>query len=252
MRLKDKVVILTGASSGMGRAGALRFAEEGAKVVAVARRKERLEELVEASKNLSGQIYAIPGDVSKDEAINRIVKETIDKFGRIDVLVNNAGILDDYFSADNMTDEIWNKVLDVNLTGPMKLIRSVIKYMIEQGSGNIINIASIGGLYGARGGMAYVTSKHGMLGMTKHIGYMFQDKGIRCNAIAPGSVKTEIGDTVGNPNKAVLDKLMTGLQILPIAGEAEDIANIMVFLASDESKFINGATIVADGGWTAF
>lgn len=252
MRLKDKVVILTGASSGMGRAGALRFAEEGAKVVAVARRKERLEELVEASKNLSGQIYAIAGDVSKDEAINRIVKETIDKFGRIDVLVNNAGILDDYLSADNMTDEIWNKVLDVNLTGPMKLIRSVIKYMIEQGSGNIINIASIGGLYGARGGMAYVTSKHGMLGMTKHIGYMFQDKGIRCNAIAPGSVKTEIGDTVGNPNKAVLDKLMTGLQILPIAGEAEDIANIMVFLASDESKFINGATIVADGGWTAF
>lgn len=252
MRLKDKVVILTGASSGMGRAGALRFAEEGAKVVAVARRKERLEELVEASKNLSGQIYAIAGDISKDEAINRIVKETIDKFGRIDVLVNNAGILDDYLSADNMTDEIWNKVLDVNLTGPMKLIRSVIKYMIEQGSGNIINIASIGGLYGARGGMAYVTSKHGMLGMTKHIGYMFQDKGIRCNAIAPGSVKTEIGDTVGNPNKAVLDKLMTGLQILPIAGEAEDIANIMVFLASDESKFINGATIVADGGWTAF
>lgn len=252
MRLKDKVVILTGASSGMGRAGALRFAEEGAKVVAVARRKERLEELVEASKNLSGQIYAIAGDVSKDEAINRIVKETIDKFGRIDVLVNNAGILDDYLSADNMTDEIWNKVLDVNLTGPMKLIRSVIKYMIEQGSGNIINIASIGGLYGARGGMAYVTSKHGMLGMTKHIGYMFQDKGIRCNAIAPGSVKTEIGDTVGNPNKAVLDKLMTGLQIFPIAGEAEDIANIMVFLASDESKFINGATIVADGGWTAF
>src|SRR5690554_7453758 len=104
MRLKDKVVILTGASSGMGRAGALRFAEEGAKVVAVARRKERLEELVEASKNLSGQIYAIAGDVSKDEAINRIVKETIDKFGRIDVLVKNVGILDDYLSADIMTD----------------------------------------------------------------------------------------------------------------------------------------------------
>jgi len=252
MRLKDKVVILTGASSGMGRAGALRFAEEGANVVAIARRKEKLEELVEASKNLSGQIHALPGDVSIDEDINRIVEETIEKFGRIDVLVNNAGILDEYLSADNMTDEMWNKVLNVNLTAPMKLIRSVINHMIDQGSGNIINIASIGGLYGARGGMAYVASKHGMIGMTKHIGYMFQDKGIRCNVIAPGSVKTEIGGTVGNPNKPVLDKLMMGLQILPVAGEVEDIGNIMVFLASDESRFINGATIVADGGWTAF
>ena len=252
MKLKDKVVILTGASSGMGRAGALKFAEEGAKVVAVARRKERLEELVEASKNLEGEIYAFAGDVSKDEDIKRVVDETISRFGRIDVLVNNAGILDDYLSADNMTDEMWDKVINVNLTAPMKLIRGVINHMIKQGSGNIINVASIGGLFGARGGMAYVTSKHGLIGMTKHIGYMFQDKGIRCNAIAPGSVKTEIGGTVQNPNMAVLNKLMTGLQVLPVAGEAEDIANIMVFLASDESRFINGATIVADGGWTAF
>lgn len=252
MRLKGKVVILTGASSGMGRAGALRFAEEGAKVVAVARRKERLEELVEASKNLSGEIYAFPGDVSQDEDINTVVEEAINKYGRIDVLVNNAGILDDYLSADNMTDEMWNKVLNVNVTGPMKLIRGVINHMINQGSGNIINVASVGGLFGARGGMAYVASKHALLGMTKHIGFIFHDKGIRCNAIAPGAVNTEIGGTVENPNMAVLEKLMKGHQVFPTAGEGEDIGNIMVFLASDESRFINGATIVADGGWTAF
>ncbi len=252
MRLKDKVVILTGASSGMGRAGALRFAEEGAKVVAVARRKERLEELVEAAKDLSGEIYAIQGDVSCDEDINRVIEETMERFGRIDVLVNNAGILDDYLSADNMTDEMWNKVLNVNVTGPMKLIRGVINHMINQGSGNIINIASVGGLFGARGGMAYVASKHALLGMTKHIGFIFQDKGIRCNAIAPGGVNTEIAGTVGNPNMAVLEKLNKGFQVLPVTGEGEDIGNIMVFLASDESRFINGATIVADGGWTAF
>lgn len=252
MRLKDKIVILTGASSGIGNATALRFAEEGAKVVVVARRAERLEKLVEKSKDLNGEIYPVPGDVSVDEDIKRVVEETLNKYGRIDVLVNNAGILDNYLSADNMEDEVWYKVLDVNLTGPMKMIREVIPHMIEQGSGNIINTASVGGLFGGRGGMAYVASKHGLIGMTKHIGYMFHDKGIRCNAVAPGSIKTEIGGTVQNPNQFVLDKLMKGVNIFPVMGEAEEIANVMLFLASDESSFINGATIVADGGWTAF
>lgn len=252
MRLKDKIVILTGASSGIGNATALRFAEEGAKVVVVARRAERLEKLVEKSKDLNGEIYPVPGDVSVDEDIKMVVEETLNKYGRIDVLVNNAGILDNYLSADNMEDEVWYKVLDVNLTGPMKMIREVIPHMIEQGSGNIINTASVGGLFGGRGGMAYVASKHGLIGMTKHIGYMFHDKGIRCNVVAPGSIKTEIGGTVQNPNQFVLDKLMKGVNIFPVMGEAEEIANVMLFLASDESSFINGATIVADGGWTAF
>ncbi|MCF6460632.1 glucose 1-dehydrogenase [Clostridium sp. Cult3] len=252
MRLKDKVVILTGASSGIGNATALRFAEEGAKVVVVARRAERLEELVNASKELDGEIYPIPGDVSVDEDIEKVVEETLNKYGKIDILVNNAGVLDNYLSADNMEDEIWDKVLDVNLTGPMKMIRKVIPHMIEQGFGNIINTASVGGLFGARGGMAYVTSKHGLIGMTKHIGYMFQDKGIRCNAVAPGSVKTEIGGTVESPNQFVLDKLMKGVSAFPVVGEAEEIANVMLFLASDESSFVNGTTIVADGGWTAY
>ena len=252
MRLKDKVVILTGASSGIGNATALKFAEEGAKVVVVARRAERLSELKESAKGLNGEIYPISGDVSADEDIKRIVSETLDRYKRIDILVNNAGILDNYLSADNMEDEVWDKVLNVNLTGPMKMIREVIPHMLNQGAGNIINTASVGGLHGARGGMAYVASKHGLIGMTKHIGYIFQDKGIRCNAIAPGSVKTEIGGTVKSPNQFVLDKLMKGVQMFPVAGEAEEIANVMLFLASDESSFINGTTIVADGGWTAY
>jgi NAD(P)-dependent dehydrogenase (short-subunit alcohol dehydrogenase family) len=252
VRVKDKIVILTGASSGIGNATALKLAEEGAKVVVVARRVERLKELQEAGQGLSGEIYPIPGDVLVDEDIKKVVKETLNKYGRIDVLINNAGILDNYLSADNMEDEVWDKVIDVNLTGPMKMIREVMPHMLDQGFGNIINTASVGGLFGARGGMAYVASKHGILGMTKHIGYMFQDKGIRCNAVAPGSVKTEIGGTVKTPNKFVLDKLMKGVQAFPVVGEAEEIANVMLFLASDESSFVNGATIVADGGWTAY
>src|SRR5690625_845281 len=190
MRLKDKVIILTGASSGIGRATALKLSSEGGKVVAVARRLEKLEEL---QKEATGEIFPIAGDVSEDEDIKRVVEETVKKYGKIDILVNNAGILDNYLSADNMEDEIWDKVLDVNITGPMKMIREVMPYMLDNKAGNIINTASVGGLFGGRGGMAYVASKHAIVGMTKHIGVMYYDKNIRCNAVAPGSIKTEIG-----------------------------------------------------------
>ena len=250
MRVKDKVIILTGASSGIGEAAALTLAREGAKVVVVARRVERLEALKEKATELQGEIYPVAGDMSKDEDIKNAVKSTVDKYGRVDILINNAGILDRFLSADNVEDEIWDNVLAVNLTGPMKLIREAMVYMKKQESGNIINIASVGGLFGAKGGLAYVTSKHGIIGMTKHIAAIFGEEGIRCNAIAPGSIKTEIGNTVENPNMQVYNKVMKSASVLPVLGEPEDIANAILFLASDESKFINGATIVSDGGWT--
>lgn len=252
MRLSEKVVILTGASSGIGEATALRFAEEGAKLVIVARSGDKLEKIAEKASAFPGEVHPIVGDVSKKEDIENVVNKTIELFGRIDILINNAGILDNYLSADNMTDEVWNKVLDVNLTGPMRLTREVLKYMEKQKHGNIINTSSVGGLYGGRGGLAYVASKHALIGMTKHIGFMFQDKGIRCNAIAPGSIGTEIGLKVTNPNMSVLNKLMKHFELFPQTGEPNEIANIILFLASEESSFINGTTIVADGGWTAF
>ncbi len=250
MRLKGKAVLLTGASSGIGEAAAMRLAEEGAKVVAVARRFERLKALAERAANLPGEIFPFAGDMSKDEDIKNSVRATVEKYGGIDVLVNNAGILDRFLSADNMEDEVWDQVMAVNLTGPMKLIREAMSHMLKQKSGNIINISSVGGLFGAKGGLAYVTSKHGIIGMTKHIGAIFADQGIRCNAIAPGSIKTEIGQTVQNPNMTVLNKVLKSAEVFPAAGEPEDIANLILFLASDESKFVNGATIVSDGGWT--
>ncbi len=169
MRVKDKVVILTGASSGIGEAAALKLAEEGAKVVAIARRFERLEDLAKRAGELEGEIYPLAGDMAKDEDIKNAVKTTIDKYGRVDVVINNAGVLDGFLSADNMEDEVWDRVMSVNLTGPMKLIREAMAHMKEQKSGNIINISSVGGLLGAKGGLAYVTSKHGIIGATKHL-----------------------------------------------------------------------------------
>lgn len=251
MRVKDKVVILTGASSGIGEDTALRLAKEGARVVAVARRFDRLKDLQERARDFTGEIYPLQGDMSSDEDIKNIVDTTRREYGRIDVLINNAGVLDRYLSADNMEDDVWDWVIKINLTGPMKLTREAMKYMLEQESGNIINISSVGGLYGAKGGLGYVTTKHGIIGMTKHIGAIFADKGIRANVIAPGNIKTDIGETVSDPNQEVLDKIIKTTEALPVLGEVEDIGNLILFLASDESKFINGATIVSDGGWTA-
>ena len=252
MKLKDKVIVLTGASSGIGRHTALKFVGEGGLVIAVARRLDRLEDLAREAENLPGELYPLAADVSKEEDIDRIVSCGLDKFGRIDILVNNAGVLDNYLSALDMTDEVWERVMNINVNAPMKLIRKILPHMIENGGGNIINTASVGGLYGGRGGMAYVASKHALVGMTKHIGFIYQDRGIRCNAVAPGSINTDIGEKVENPNNEVLGKLMKGFEVLPVVGEREDVANLFLFLASDESKFINGSVIKTDGGWTAF
>lgn len=252
MRLEGKVVILTGASSGIGEATALRLAEEGAKLAVIARRYQRLEKLAEKAKGMEGEIYPLAGDMVKDEDIKKAVKTAVEKYGRLDVVVNNAGILDGFLSADNMEDHVWDQVMAVNVTGPMKLIREAMPYMKDQESGNIINISSVGGLFGAKGGLGYVASKHAIIGMTKHIAAIFGDKGIRCNVIAPGSIETEIGQTVSEPNMMVLDKVMKTAGVYPVVGEPNDIANLILFLASDESKFINGATIVSDGGWTVY
>lgn len=251
MRLDGKVVLLTGASSGMGKEMVLLFAKEGAKVVAVARRKDRLEELSKEAANLDGEVTPLEGDVSKGEDIDKMVDFTMDRYGRVDVLVNNAGIMDNFTPLADVTDELWDKVMNINLVAPMKLMRRVIPIMDKQEKGNIINISSLGGLYGSRAGAAYTASKFGLTGITKNVAYMYAEKGIRANAICPGGVDTEIMSTL-QPNEFGMERIMKGVTNNPRSGSAMEIANIALFLASDESSFINGDTIVADAGWTAY
>ena len=253
MKLKDKVIVLTGASSGIGRSAAIKFAQDGGKVIALARRQDKLVELEEETKDLPGLVDGVALDVTDDVKVDEMIKYVLDKYGKIDVLVNNAGVLDDYKSVINVTDEIWDRCIDVNVTGPMKLIRKILPIMLEQDTkGNVLNTASVGGLYGGRGGVAYVASKHAVVGMTKNIAITYADQGIRCNAIAPGSIKTEIGTKVGDPDMSVLQKLMKGVDVLPALAEPEEIANVMAFIISDEASFMNGSIVVADGGWTSF
>ena len=252
MRFEEKVVLLTGASSGIGYAIGKAFAAEGATVYAMARRIEKLEDLKEDAKDLQGEIIPVAGDVVNEEDIDVAVEKALSEQGKIDILINNAGVLDDYKSAENITDEIWDKVMDINVGGVMRMCRKVLPSMVEKKAGVIINTASVGGLNGMRGGLAYVASKHAVIGMTKNIGYSYAEDGIRCVAVAPGSVSTEIGNTVREPDEKMLNKLMAGVQIFPIFGEPQQLAEVYLFLASDAASFVNGTTIVADGGWTAY
>lgn len=169
----------------------------------------------------------------------------------MDILVNNAGIMDGFRLIESVEDELWEKVLAVNLTGPMRAIRKAIPLMLAPKSGVIINVGSSASITGGKGGVAYTSSKHGLAGLTKNVGFMYAKSGIRCNAIAPGAVKTNIAIT--NPD-------MAGLQIFQESYGTQrsdptdpmDIAAVALFLASEDSRFVNGAILAADGGWTAY
>lgn len=253
MKLQDKVCIVTGASSGMGKSIALLFAKEGAKVVAFARRKERLEEIEAASKDMAGSIVPYAGDLTCDADIKGVVAFAMEKYGRVDVLINNAGVMDNMIAAHEVTDEHWDWIMNVNLTSLMKLTREALKPMMAQENGVIVNVASVGGLMGCRAGAAYAASKHGVIGYTKNVGFMYANSGIRCNAIAPGGVATEIAAAgVNNPSQFGLSRAMAGIQLNPRNGEPDEIATVALFLASDDSSFVNGTVITADAGWTAY
>lgn len=248
MRLEGKSVVVTGASSGMGYEIALEFAKEGAVVIAVARRAERLEELAKCAEGFAGKIIPYAGDISSQEVNEGMIELAVKECGRLDVLVNNAGVLDEFKTVAEVTNEIWDKIIAVNLTGPMYAMRKAVQVMEKQeNGGNIVNIASIGGVCGCRAGAAYTASKHALVGLTKNTAYMYANKKIRCNVICPGGVETEVmnGQQV---SQLGLDRVMAGLDRSIPQGKPKDIASVVLFLVSEGAAFINGSVIVADGG----
>ncbi|WP_440896403.1 glucose 1-dehydrogenase [Amphibacillus sp. Q70] len=253
MKLQGKTVIVTGAAAGMGEAIAKKFAEEGAKVVATDINKELLDQVVNAITENGGEAIGLVSNIAKQEDIDKMVNEAVEKYGSLDVLVNNAGIMDNFVPVGDLKDEQWDRIIDINLTGPFKAARAAINIMEKQEKGGvIINNASIGGLFGARGGAAYVSSKHGLLGMTKNIAATYGVHGkIRANAIAPGGVATNIQTTITEPHPLGSQAIGSiGGDSAPL-GQSEELAEVALFLASDASSFVNGAIITADGGWTA-
>jgi len=252
MKLQDKVAIVTGAASGMGKSIAILYAKEGAKVVLADFDIDGANLVVEEIKNNGGTAVALKTDVSLQTDVDNLIDTTVSTYGSVDILVNNAGIMDNFMPVEKVTDELWDKIIAVNTTGPMKLIRKSMPIFLAKKSGVIINIASIGGVAGSRAGVAYTSSKYALVGLTKNVGFQYAPSGIRCNAIAPGGVNTNIGKTINAPDKFGMERATSGGVNNPRMGEPSEIATVALFLACDDSSLVNGSVITADGGWTAY
>jgi len=257
MKLKDKVAIITGGGTGIGKAISLAFVNEGAAIVIAARNLSRLEEVAKDIKSRGGKAKAIQTDISDHEQVKRMVAQTVDEFGQIDVLVNNAAI-GTYNNADvvDMNLDNWHTLLAVNLTGTMFCSREVLKYMIPRRSGSIINISSVAGLSGVPRESPYTVSKWGVIGFTETLAIEAGKSGIRVNCISPGATRThEFEDWVRSSAKnagisyeEVMSKLTDNNALKRIA-EPPEIAACVVFLASDDSSAITGHNLIASCGF---
>jgi len=250
MKLRGKVALITGSTRGIGKEFAMGFAKEGAEVIINGKNLEKAKAVAKEIEGLGVRSMAIGADVSLSQDVTKMVEEITHSFGRIDILVNNAGVNPFILEAEKIKEEGWDQVIDVNLKGVFLCCQAVGKKMIQQGGGKIINISSAAGILGEQGFLPYCVSKAGVMVLTRVLAYEWSKYHIIVNAIAPGFV-------AGGMNTPILNKeiLVSGLtQQVPLKrlGNPEEIVKIALFLASDDSSYINGTTIVADGGMTGY
>jgi NAD(P)-dependent dehydrogenase (short-subunit alcohol dehydrogenase family) len=256
MKLKNKVAIITGGSLGIGKATAILFTKEGAKVVITGRTEKSLKESIEESKKEGVGIDYLVSDVSKEEDCKKVVDYTVNKYGRIDILFNNAGIL--YLATTHETPtDIWEKTFDINVKGTYLMSKYTIPHMLKQGKGCIVNNSSVLGLKAIPGAAAYNASKGAITQLTRSMALEYADKGIRVNGICPGTIWTPMVEGFFNdtPDKKALDDFLKFLQ--PVArlrggfGKPEEIAQAVLFLCDDNVEFMTGTMLSVDGGWIA-
>lgn len=248
-RLEGKVAVVTGANSGVGAAIAKLFAAEGATVVMTARREAALEEVSAQIEEAGGKTFVMATDISKPDDPERLMAAVEEKYGKVDVLVNNAGILESGLKpVDRFTDEDLDRIIETNQKGTMRCMRAATKRM--KAGASIVNIASVAGEKGC-GGAVYVSTKAAVIGVTKHTALRFQAEGIRCNAICPGGVETEISGSMmsgSGINQFGMGRAMAGLDKEIRTGKPEELAAAVLFVASDEASFMTGACVKVDGG----
>ncbi|MDH2899388.1 MAG: SDR family oxidoreductase [archaeon] len=249
-KLEGKISLITGAGSGVGKAMAKLFSENGSKVIVVDVIPERVKQVVNeiGPEKSMGMIH----DLSQKSEVEKMVDDALASQGRIDILCNNAGIMDGMMPVADVGDELWQRVLNINLNAPFWAIRRAIPKMLERGKGVIINTSSVASFSAGKSGTPYTVSKHALIGLTKSTAVFYGNKGIRCNAMVLGAVETAIGLGSASPSALGLELMKKGTAALPRVANPLEIANLALFLASDDSSFVNGSCIVIDAGWTAF
>ncbi len=241
MKLQDRVAIIFGGTSGLGEATAKAYANEGAKVVVTGRDEKDGNRIVKDIKDNGQQAIFVEADVSKGAEIQAVIDQALATYGQIDILYNGAGIHDAYSTAVELEEDLYDKLMAINVKAPYLAAKAVIPHFIEKGKGVIINVGSQATQMAGPGGSAYVTSKHAVLGFTKQLAFDFGSKGVKVNILSPGFIETPMTDGIEDDR----------LHDIPAqrAGKPEEIAALAVFLASDDSNYMHGANVFMDGGW---
>jgi NAD(P)-dependent dehydrogenase (short-subunit alcohol dehydrogenase family) len=245
-RFTDKVVFITGAASGIGRAAALAFAAEGARLAILDRSADALEEVRASVKNAGVDVMAIACDVSSPEQVEAAVKQVVGRFGRLDIAFNNAGVENKAAPVHEIELAEWDRILGINLRGTFICMNHELAQMVKQGGGVVVNTSSGAGIRGVAGGAAYAASKHAIIGLTRSAALDYAKQNIRVNAVLPGNIETPMMDrfTGGDIQKAI------DLEPVGRLGKPEEIAEAVLWMASDLGGFVTGAATVIDGGWS--
>lgn len=245
--LSGKTAVITGCSSGIGSETARLFSRQGAAVTLVARRETLLNELAKELRQSGGRVLVLAGDVTDPDLPDFVCQKTAETFGSVDILVNNAGIGDRSLAAIRTSDELWAQCVAVNQTAQFRFCRAALRYMTQAGAGSIINLSSIGGVYSIAGA-AYSSAKAAVIGLTKNIGVQYAGTGIRCNAVCPGPTETPMLDSSQEMDLDMLEVAGRRTDTTVGISQPSDMANAILFFASDESRCINGQYLVVDKG----
>lgn len=250
-RLENKTAIVTGGNSGIGKATAILFAKEGADLVLCARRKEALDKVAEECRGYGVQVVTVKADVSSHEDCSAVVKAAVDTFGKVDILVNNAGIVDKHRPITECTDEWWDEIIAIDQSSLFYMMKDTIPHMMAAGKGSIINVSSIGGVFG-NGGISYSAAKSAALAMTKNVAIQLAPNGIRCNAVCPGPTPTPLNtpEKVAEFSTWFAERCAQHMDMSLPESSVEDQDNAILFFAEDASAAVTGQYLIVDHGTT--
>jgi NAD(P)-dependent dehydrogenase (short-subunit alcohol dehydrogenase family) len=246
-RHTGRTAVVTGAASGIGRATALRLTQEGATVIGCDITADGLAELASEAEEFGATISTYEVDVSDQASIDGFVSD----LPKVDILANVAGIMDHFLPITEVDDDTWARVIGVNLTGVMRMTRAILPGMVEAGSGSVVTVASEASLGAGASGVAYTASKHGVIGVVRHLAFFYGPKGIRSNAVLPGGVETGIGATAQPRSGWAIERSQMKMATMAPAAKPDQIATVISWLASDEASNVNGAIVTSDGGWSS-